>query len=150
TTGTSSLTFTPPSTALGGSTFARFRLSTAGGLSPTGVATDGEVEDYNVSLTLPDKTLSVGTTGPGTGSVQASGIDCPGDCSQSYAHGTQVTLTATPDAGSTFTGWSGDCSGTGACVVTMDAARNVTAAFGLTDKTLSVATSGPGTGTVSA
>jgi len=29
-----------------GSTFARFRLSSTGGLSPGGVAQDGEVEDY--------------------------------------------------------------------------------------------------------
>lgn len=32
------------------STFARFRFSQAGGLSPTGLAPDGEVEDYQVSL----------------------------------------------------------------------------------------------------
>ena len=38
-----------------------------------------------------------------------------------------VTLTATPNAGSTFAGWSGACSGTGTCVVTMNAAQTVTA-----------------------
>jgi hypothetical protein len=38
-----------------------------------------------------------------------------------------VTLTATPDAGSTFTAWGGDCTGTGPCVVTMDQDRAVTA-----------------------
>jgi uncharacterized repeat protein (TIGR01451 family) len=35
------------------------------------------------------------------------------------------------DTGSDFSGWSGDCSGTGTCQVTMDAARNVTATFDL-------------------
>ena len=42
--------------------------------------------------------------------------------------GRSVTLTATPGAGSTFTGWSGGgCTGTGACTVTMD--QDVTATF---------------------
>ena len=41
-----------------------------------------------------------------------------------------VTLTATATAGSAFAGWSGSgCSGTGTCVVTMSAARSVTATF---------------------
>jgi hypothetical protein len=40
-----------------------------------------------------------------------------------------VTLTATPGGGSTFAGWSGDCSGTGTCQVTMSAARSATATF---------------------
>jgi hypothetical protein len=41
-----------------------------------------------------------------------------------------VTLTATPVGGSALTGWSGGgCSGTGACQVTMDQARAVTATF---------------------
>ena len=34
-----------------GPTFARFRLSTSGGLLPTGLADDGEVEDYQVTIT---------------------------------------------------------------------------------------------------
>ena len=36
-----------------GTTFARFRVSTAGGLGPTGDAADGEVEDYAVSAMVP-------------------------------------------------------------------------------------------------
>jgi hypothetical protein len=39
-----------------------------------------------------------------------------------------VVLTATPGGTNmTFTGWSGACTGTGTCTVTMDAARSVTA-----------------------
>lgn len=37
-----------------------------------------------------------------------TGIDCGADCTETYTYGTVVTLTPTPDAGSTFTGWSGD------------------------------------------
>ena len=40
------LAFTIPAGAFVGDTYARFRLSTAGGLAPTGIAFDGEVEDY--------------------------------------------------------------------------------------------------------
>jgi len=42
-----------------------------------------------------------------------------------------VQLTPTADIGWTFTGWSGACSGAGACSVTMDAAKSVTATFRL-------------------
>jgi hypothetical protein len=40
--------------AVAGDTYARFRYSTAGGLSPTGFANDGEVEDYLVTLIAPE------------------------------------------------------------------------------------------------
>ena len=50
-------------------------------------------------------------------------------CSASYTSGTSVTLTQAPAAGSTFAGWSGACTGTGACVVAMTAARAVTATY---------------------
>lgn len=40
-----------------------------------------------------------------------------------------VRLTATARAGATFAGWSGDCTGAGACEVAMDRARHVVARF---------------------
>src|SRR5262245_20179569 len=50
TAGANLLTFTVPLTATPGSTFARFRFSTVGGLSFDGEAPDGEVEDYHVAI----------------------------------------------------------------------------------------------------
>lgn len=50
TAGSNQLNFTVPSTATAGTTAARFRVSSTGGLSPTGAAADGEVEDYLVTL----------------------------------------------------------------------------------------------------
>ncbi|MBI2929470.1 MAG: hypothetical protein HYY24_27720 [Verrucomicrobia bacterium] len=53
TSGANLLTFLVPSTASPGVTFTRFRLSTAGGLNFDGPATDGEVEDYRLTLLAP-------------------------------------------------------------------------------------------------
>src|SRR5205823_11441025 len=66
----------------------------------------------------------------------------------SYQQGTQVTLTATPANGHTFAGWSGACTGTGSCVVTMSAAQSVTATFDLPTFALGVSTTGTGGGAV--
>ncbi len=75
--------------------------------------------------------LTVAKAGTGAGSVASNppGINCGADCSESYTNGTSVTLTATPAAGSTFDGWSGACSGAGACTVTMNMAKSVNATF---------------------
>ncbi|MCA9449728.1 MAG: hypothetical protein KC931_21585, partial [Candidatus Omnitrophica bacterium] len=48
--GTNNLNFYVPSNATTGMTFARFRISSASGLAPTGAAIDGEVEDYQVTI----------------------------------------------------------------------------------------------------
>jgi hypothetical protein len=96
-------------------------------------------------------TLTVSKSGTGTGTVTSSpsGIDCGSDCSGSYDQGTIVTLTATPDAGSTFGGWSGACSGTGSCSITMNSNQTITATFNQQPQhTLIVTKSGTGSGTV--
>ncbi len=77
-------------------------------------------------------TASVAKAGTGSGSVQSSppGIECGPSCSGPFDDGSQVTLTATPAAGSAFAGWSGDgCGGTGSCELTMSAEQTVTATF---------------------
>ncbi|MFA5051675.1 MAG: DNRLRE domain-containing protein [Patescibacteria group bacterium] len=94
--------------------------------------------------------LTVNKTGNGTGTVNSDveGIDCGEDCLEDIYRTTVVTLTATPDVSSNFTEWSGACTGTGTCVVTMDDAKNVTANFAIKRFTLNVTKSGTGTGTV--
>ena len=98
-------------------------------------------------------TLTVTKAGTGTGTVTSApaGINCGATCAGSFASGTQVTLTAAPATGSTFTGWSAPCEGTGTCVVTVTAATTVTATFTATTTNfaLTVAEAGTGTGTVS-
>ena len=112
------------------------------------VTMDG-AKSCTATFNLVQRTLTVATAGNGTGSVTSSpvGIDCPGDCTEDYNHGTVVTLTPTPGPNSVFAGWSGhaDCSDG---QVTMDANKSCTATFNLVQRTLTVATAGNGTGSV--
>jgi hypothetical protein len=89
--------------------------------------------------------------GSGGGAVTSTpaGISCGSTCEADFDGGASITLTATPDATSTFTGWSGaGCSGTGTCVVTMDAAKSVTATFALNSYLLTLTKAGSANGTV--
>ena len=79
---------------------------------------------YDIIDDTTTYTLSAAKTGTGTGSI--NGIS---QATTTYTEGTQVSLTAEADTGSTFSGWSGDCSGTGSCSVTMNANKSVTANF---------------------
>ncbi|MDD3652468.1 hypothetical protein [Immundisolibacter sp.] len=79
-------------------------------------------------------TLTVSKAGTGSGTVTGTGFSCGADCTESYPEGTavNVTLTATANPGSTFSGWSGQgCSGTGPCTVntTITGNLSVTATF---------------------
>ena len=75
--------------------------------------------------------LYVKTAGTAAGVVVSSpaGIDCGATCTATFTSGMQVTLAATPEAGKFFSGWSGACTGTGDCVVTLDVSKAVTATF---------------------
>jgi len=76
--------------------------------------------------------VSVVTTGSGSVISSPAGITCPGTCVQSFAPGKVVTLTAAPDSGSSFNGWSGGgCGGTDPCILAGNAPVTVTATFAL-------------------
>ncbi len=94
------------------------------------------------TFTLNNYLLTV--TKMGSGTVTGSMIDCGSTCSASYPYNTSVSLSAMAAAGFRFDRWTGDCSGSGACVVTMSAARNVQAVF-IRQRTLTINISGPGT-----
>jgi hypothetical protein len=97
------------------------------------------------------RTLSVGLSGGGSGTVTSSptGIDCPGDCGEAYVQGSSVDLSAVAEPGSVFAGWSGACTGTGACSLLMDSDKTVTATFQTGSFTLDVTVTGSGTVTSS-
>jgi uncharacterized delta-60 repeat protein len=111
-----------------------------------------------VSVVFGDYSMSLG----GEISSSPDGIDCTVDAlfcglpvydwRHAFAAG-PVTLTATPNAGWYFAGWSGDgCSGTGTCVVHMSGAvsddQQVTPDFELDPAKLVVKKTGSGTGSV--
>jgi hypothetical protein len=73
--------------------------------------------------------LTIGKVGAGTVTSTPTGITCGITCIASFTSGTNVTLTAAPATGSSFTGWSGDCSGLTTCEVPMNAAKSVSASF---------------------
>jgi hypothetical protein len=74
-------------------------------------------------------TLSVAVSGNATVTSTPSGINCGSTCGSSFNSGTAVTLNETPGSGGAFSGWSGACSGTESCIVTVNAAESVTASF---------------------
>ena len=87
--------------------------------------------DKDVTATFKplNSTLTVSKTGSGSGTVTSAppGINCGSTCSQAFPVNSQVSLVATPAAGSSFTGWSSsDCSGTGTCTTTVALASGTT------------------------
>jgi hypothetical protein len=100
----------------------------------------------------PRYALTVQKAGSGGGGVTSTpaGVTCGTTCTGTFEEGAVVTLTATPDAVSSFTGWSGACSGaSSACTVALDQAKTVTATFALLPRrSLGVSKTGDGTGYV--
>ena len=111
------------------------RATGVGAGTTTITATDASGASDSTTLTVVgEANLTVFRTGAGTGTVTSNpaGIDCGTDCSQVYASGTVVTLTATAASNSTFAGWSGCDTVSGAtCTVTVSSGRTATAAFNL-------------------
>lgn len=135
----------------GGSVFAGWAGACAGQTNPCTVEMTASASATAAFSLLPKYLLTVDKVGSGAGFVGSNpaGVSCGADCSEEFLDGQQVTLTALPDAGSVFSGWSGACSGTGACVVTMTVARSVTAAFApRPTRTLTVTKAGSGVGRI--
>ena len=97
--------------------------------------------------------LNLTKTGAGTGTVSSSpaGINCGTACSiatMTVPPNTPITLTASPTAGHTFTGWGGACAAAGTattCTLPMSQTSNVTASFAPITYPLTVSTTGSGT-----
>jgi len=95
-------------------------------------------------------------TGAGTATSTPSGISCPSSCLASFSDNSNVTLTATAAAGSTFAGFSANCvpvspqTNPPTCVVPIVTSDvTVTATFNTgSSETLTVTEAGTGTGTV--
>jgi hypothetical protein len=87
-----------------------------------------------LTIVVTEFTLSYTKAGSGGGSVSIDppGKACPGSCPTVFDGGNPVTLVATPDAISEFSGWTGaSCGGSGDCQVVMDSDKGVTGTFDL-------------------
>jgi hypothetical protein len=88
-------------------------------------------------LVLSEAVFTLNVTKIGTGTVNTNtttglanlAATTPNEPGPIYTIGTVVTLTAVPDSGSTFVGWSGDASGTGTASLTMTTNKSVIATF---------------------
>jgi hypothetical protein len=82
---------------------------------------------------IPVYTLSIGRSGKGSITSSPAGINCGtshGTCSAKFGKGTAVTLSAVPDPGSVWVGWTGGCTGTAlSCTVTINSDTSVQANF---------------------
>lgn len=97
-------------------------------------------QDLTATFAQSQYTLVVGELGDGFGTVA---IDPQ---KPFYLHGEQVTLTATANPGSTFSGWSGSASGsTNPLTVVMDGNKNINANFAANRLTLNTSVVGQGT-----
>ncbi len=153
-TANSGTSITLTAVAAAGSTF----IGWTGACSGTAACTVALTSDTSVAaqfdlapVVVPSYPLTVTKSGAGSGTVAGGSINCGTTCSQTLDQNTTITLTATPASGSTFSGWSGACNGTGSCTVTMTSATAVTASFAVippSTYSLTVSTTGTGSGTV--
>ena len=96
--------------------------------------TDGSVtmdasKTCTATFTLNTVSLSVSKTGNGIVTSTPSGVNCGTSCSFNFVAGTAVTLKANPEAGFAFAGWSGGCTGTADCSMTLSSNNTATANF---------------------
>jgi Divergent InlB B-repeat domain len=95
--------------------------------------------------------LTVNETGQGTVTSTDGAINCTngsGTCSAYYPTGSAVTLNASPASGWNFSGWSGACSGSGSCNLTMNSSLSTTATFTTATQTWTLNVNEVGQGTV--
>jgi phospholipase C len=141
-------------TAAASSSFAGWTGGSCSGSNPTCTLTLRASQQVTASFNgVPNAAqLTVSATGAGTGTITSnpSGISCAPTCSTSFASGTQITLSATAGANSTFAGWTGGgCSGNSpTCTFTLSASQQVNASFNTTAVVLTVIPAGTGAGTI--
>ncbi len=85
--------------------------------------------DKNVTAVFGPASFRLAVAVSGRGSVAGAGPACRARCTRSLPAGAKTVLRAIPAKAYRFAGWSGDCRGTGACVLRGDRAHAVTARF---------------------
>lgn len=93
----------------------------------------------------PEFKLNLSTSGTGSGSFKCDSGSGPGPCAEKYKEGKVVKVIPVANEGSEFVEWTGDCSGSGSCEVTMNAEHSVGAVFNTAKEAFSVTQEGEGT-----
>lgn len=120
------------------------------------VALDGNSHQITATFatasSVPTRTLSVAVPNNSGGKVKGGKINCGSGpstaCTWEVLDGSTLSVIESPDAGFLFTGWGGDCTGSGpSCIVPMTGDKSATASFSSasTPRTLTVTVVGNGT-----
>jgi Divergent InlB B-repeat domain/IPTL-CTERM motif len=116
-------------TTVPGWTFAGWSGACAG-LSVTCSITMSQAQNVGASFVANSQfTLTVTGAAGGIVTTTPGAINCGTTCAAGFAAGTVVNVVARPNAGYQFTGWSGACTGTNTCDLTMSTNRAVQASF---------------------
>ncbi|HSL66504.1 MAG TPA: hypothetical protein VK874_17745, partial [Gaiellaceae bacterium] len=110
----------------------------------------GVTASFRRSGPTPSFGVNVARSGRGRVTSDPRGIDCGPSptCAAPFGTTTRVRLTAEATAGSSFSGWRGDCGGTTTCTVIADTTRSVIAVFRLARRGVRVELRGRGRGLV--
>ena len=149
-------TITIGASPLAGSVFAGFGAPCAPGVSSCTFVVNAPVA-ISATFNRSKVPLTIRLSGGGSGTVFANGLSCAGDssqqgivtCTQQVDIGTAVVVSASPNSGSLFNGFGGDCASTTNCSFTMLAAASVSVTFVPATLPVSVNISGNGRGSVS-
>ena len=117
--------------------------------APGTAADAGPGDEADAALAVHHLEVDVLGEVPGSVTSADGSIACPPTCTADLAQGTSVELTASPEIGSAFTGWSGACAGDQAtCTVDVTGDLAVTASFGHDTRTVTLVRTGPGRGSL--
>jgi hypothetical protein len=106
-------------------------------VAATATDAEGNTSEFSANVLVeaapPRYLLTVVRGGDGLGSVtsEPGGIECGDTCTLLVPAGTVVTLSASPDPGSLFSGWAGDGEGGEARTVVMEGSATVLVFFDL-------------------
>lgn len=95
-------------------------------------------------LDTPQQPFAVAISGTGSVVSDVPGVSCSAACTTQWDQGAEFDLFPVPGGGRRFVRWSGACTGTDGCSVTMSQPQAVTAVFGPKQIDLTVTTTGRG------
>ena len=121
---TAGTSVTLAASASSGSKFSGFSGGCSGTSCQITVSGDQSVSATFATASPDSAQVTVAVSGQGAVTSSPAGINCPSTCSATFDNGTAITLTAAPASGSTFSGFTGDCSGS-TCQLSISSGKNL-------------------------